>query len=589
MWRYCTLFRPHSRTFVFKMGEIAMQNVIFVGKKINRFNVKSMNKAVQIALFLIHSVCQYTNAQADTKTEERRPNILFAISDDQSFFHTGFAGSPFVNTPGFDRIAREGVYFTHCYAGSPGCAPSRSALITGRHHWQNEQAGQHASSWMKKYVPFIDELEANGYRLGRTGKGVAPFQYARNKNDSLWRRTNAAGIEYSEIRFPENSGLPPADGIATLDYFANFKYFLKNVRQDEPFFFWYGGHEPHRKFEKGSWKKMGKKLSEVKVPKFLPDTEEIRGDLLDYAVEIEWFDQQLVKMLNYLESIHELDNTIVIVTSDNGMAFPRAKANSYEYGAHVPLAIRYPQKFGTGRKIDDLVGFIDFAPTILEVTESTRKKMLPISGKSFLDLLESKKEGIVDASRKYSFTGRERHSSSRYKNWGYPQRAIFSKDYLLIWNMTPERWPAGAPQKYDPKDTTSLMPLYGLDENGLYIPDAAFMDIDDCPTKTYIIENYMNDSIAPYFTLAHAKRPEFELYDIAKDPSCLKNLYGNPGHKQTQDRLTMRLKEELIASKDPRKVGPEREIFDTYKRYSRMRHFPGPQEAFENLLNGMKY
>src|SRR5680860_3788 len=392
-----------------------------------------MKNKIPFAILLILSVCAYATAQTGAENKDRRPNILFAISDDQSFFHTSFAGSSFLNTPGFDRIAGEGVYFTNCYAGSPGCAPSRSALITGRHHWQNEQSGQHASSWMKKYVPFIDELEANGYVTGRTGKGVAPFQYARDENDSLWRRTNAAGIEHSNIKFPENSGRPPADGISDLDYFANFEYFLKNAPKDEPFFFWYGGHEPHRAFEKGSWKKMGKKLSDVKVPDFLPDTEEIRGDLLDYAVEIEWFDRQLVKMLDYLESIGELENTIVIVTSDNGMSFPRAKANSYEYGAHVPLAVRWPEKFGTGRKVDDMVGFIDFAPTILEVTETAPKKMLPMSGKSFLDILESKKEGIVDASRKYSFTGRERHSSSRYKNWGYPQRAIFSADYALIW------------------------------------------------------------------------------------------------------------------------------------------------------------
>ncbi len=127
------------------------------------------------------------------KPTPKKPNILFVISDDQSFGHTSFAGSTFIKTPGFDRIASEGVYFKNCYAGSPGCAPSRSALITGRYPWQNEQSGQHASSWMKKHVPFVDELKANGYSTGRTGKGVSPFQYARNIMDSLWRETDAAG------------------------------------------------------------------------------------------------------------------------------------------------------------------------------------------------------------------------------------------------------------------------------------------------------------------------------------------------------------------------------------------------------------
>lgn len=115
------------------------------------------------------------------------------ISDDQSFYHTSFEGSKFVNTPAFDRIANEGVYFTNAMAGSPGCAPSRSSIITGRHHWQNESSGQHAAPWLKKHVPFVDVLEANGYKTGRTGKGVSPFRYARNENDSLWRKRMQQG------------------------------------------------------------------------------------------------------------------------------------------------------------------------------------------------------------------------------------------------------------------------------------------------------------------------------------------------------------------------------------------------------------
>jgi uncharacterized sulfatase len=540
----------------------------------------NIDKAPFLAYFtiLFLAMFQYGCLDGETTmdTTDNSPNILFVISDDQSYFHTSFAGSKFVNTPGFDRIAKEGVYFTNCYAGSPGCAPSRSALITGRHHWQNEQSGQHASSWMKKHVPFIDELGANGYQLGRTGKGVGPFQYARNENDSLWRRTNAAGIAHSEVKFKEGSEQPPTTGISKLDYFANFKHFMDDVRKEEPFFFWFGGYEPHRVFEKGSWKKMGKKLEDVKVPSFLPDTKEIRGDLLDYAVEIEWFDQQLVKMLDYLEAIGELENTIIIITSDNGMAFPRAKANSYEYGAHVPLAIRYPKKFGTGRVINDMIGFLDFAPTILEVTKTKPKKMLPIRGKSFLGVLELKKYSAENSNRKYSYVGRERHSSSRYANLGYPQRSIFSDNYALIWNLKPERWPAGAPQKYDPNDTTRLLPIYGIDTHGTYISDAAFTDIDDCPTKTFLIENYENDSIAPYFRLAHDKRPEFELYDVTNDPSCLNNLYNDPNFKETAERLWEVLQNELSDSRDTRLVGPEKEVFDTYKRYSRMRSFPKP-------------
>jgi uncharacterized sulfatase len=509
--------------------------------------------------------------------EQIRPNILFAISDDQSFEHTSFIGSKFVKTPAFDRIAREGIYFSNCIAGSPGCAPSRSSIVTGRYHWQNEQSGQHASSWMKKYVPFIDLLNKNGYATGRTGKGVGPFQYARNDQDSLWRKTNAAGIEHSQINIKEETEKQYASGISKRDYFENFKYFMENIRGDKPFFFWYGAHEPHRVYEKDSWKRMGKNLKDVDVPGFLPDDDLIRGDILDYAVEIEWFDLHLQRMLEYLEEIGELENTIVIVTSDNGMPFPRAKANCFEYGVHVPFAVRFPKKFPGGRIVADPVSFVDIAPTLLEITKTSSTRMLPVSGKSFLNILKSKKQGQVDPSRKYSLAGRERHSSSRYRNWGYPQRVIRNQNYIYIWNMKPERWPAGAPQKFDPKNPDVLLPMYGLDKNGKYIQDAAFTDIDDCPSKTFLIENHKKTKIHPYFNLAMEKRSEFELYDIMKDPYCLNNLSGIMDFRNTEQTMKQELMKVLKNTKDPRMVGPDKEIFDSYQRYSRIRTFPEPE------------
>ena len=512
--------------------------------------------------------------------EQSRPNILFAISDDQSFPHTGFAGAEFVNTPAFDRVASEGIYFSSCIAGSPGCAPSRSSIVTGRHHWQNEQSGQHASSWLKKYVPFVDLLDANGYITGRTGKGVGPFRYAQNETDSLWRTTDAAGIAHSNIRYEK--GTPgderTAEGIGTVNYFENFKYFMENVRGNNPFFFWYGAQEPHRAYEQDSWKRTDKKPEDVEVPGFFPDDEIVRGDMLDYAVEIEWFDLHLQRMLEYLEETGELENTIVIVTADNGMPFPRAKANCYEYGIHVPFAVRYPKEYPGGRVVDDLLSFADLAPTILEITGTSTEGMLPVSGKSVLNILKSKKERVVDESKEYVFAGRERHSSSRYLNWGYPQRAIRSHDYLLVWNIKPDRWPAGAPQRIKPGTEDELLPVYGIDENGVHHSDWAFTDIDAAPTKSYIIENMKDDDVHPYFVWAHDKRPEFELFDIKNDPYNLNNLAGSPEFAAVEQELKQALLAELKKSEDPRIVGPDKEVFDSYIRYSPMREFPNPAE-----------
>jgi N-sulfoglucosamine sulfohydrolase len=524
-------------------------------------------------VFLIQPIT--TTAQAEVK----RPNILFAISDDQSFAHTSFLGCEFVNTSAFDRIAREGIYFKNCFAGSPGCAPSRSTIVTGRYHWQNEQSGQHAAPWLKKHVPFIDLLEGNGYRAGRTGKGVSPFQYARNENDSLWRKTDAGGILHSEIIYEK--GTPgderTANKIGPANYFENFKYFMENVRGDKPFFFWYGAKEPHRSYEQDSWKRNGKKLEDVQVPGFFPDHEIVRGDILDYAVEIEWFDLHLQRMLTYLEEIGELENTIVIVTADNGMPFPRAKANSYEYGVHVPFAVRFPKDFPGGRIVEDPMSFADLAPTILELTETSSKGMLPISGKSITHILESENEGVVDKNKAYVYAGRERHSASRYLNWGYPQRVIRSKDFLLIWNLKPERWPAGAPQRLKPGTTDEFFPMFGLDEEGKQQTDWAFTDIDGSPTKSFMIEHHDDEAYQSYFHWAVDIRPEFELFDAQNDPYCLTNLAGDPNYVKIQKEMKKVLLKELKASKDTRIVGPDTEIFDSYLRYSPMREFPDPR------------
>jgi uncharacterized sulfatase len=281
-------------------------------------------------------------------------------------------------------------------------------------------------------------------------------------------------------------------------------------------------------------------------------------------------------MLDYLEEKGELDNTIVIVTADNGMPFPRAKANCYEYGIHVPFAVRYPKEYPGGRIVDDPVSFADLAPTILEITGTGSEGMLPVSGRSFLNLLKSRKQGIIDPDRKYVFAGRERHSCSRYMNMGYPQRAIRSEDHLLIWNMKPDRWPAGAPQRIKPGTDNELLPMYGIDEKGVHHSEWAFTDIDAAPSKSFIIENMNDKATKPYFEWAHAKRPEFEFFNIMSDPSCLNNLAGLPEYEEMEREMKEVLLNELQKSKDPRVTGPDEGIFDTYIRYSPMREFPKP-------------
>jgi uncharacterized sulfatase len=439
---------------------------------------------------------------------------------------------------------------------------------------------------MKKYVPFTDELEMNGYLTGFTGKGVDPFQYARNEQDSLWRKENAAGKAFNRIKFKKDQDDErTAGGIGAVNYAANFRDFMMKRKEGQPFFFWYGATEPHRDYEKDSWKRNNKNPADVEVPGFLPDDPEVRNDMLDYAVEIEWFDLHLTRILHYLDSIGELDNTIVIVTGDNGMPFPRAKANFYEYGIHVPMAISYPEGFPGKRIVEDPVGFADLAPTILEIAGVKPQKMMPITGRSIVNILRSEKSGIVDGAKKYVFAGRERHSSSRWNNLGYPVRAVRSKDYMFVWNMRPDLWPAGDPQALK-TGTNELLPLYGINEKGEHVSEWAFTDVDASPSKSFIIEHFKDPGIKPFFDLSFQKRPEYELYDVKKDPFGLNNLSGKPEFSAIEQELKSALLDELTRTGDPRVVGPVKDIFETYERFSPIREFPRPPEAEKKAIPG---
>ena len=222
--------------------------------------------------------------------ESARPNILIAIADDMSWAHTSIAGCKGVRTPNIDRVAKSGVLFRNGYCGAPGCSPSRAALLTGRHVWMNEEASTHHGLYPAKFVSFPDLLGRAGYHVGFTGKPWSPGDLGPG------RKGNPVGPAFNKHKLT-----PPLSGIKDNDYTANFAEFLKKRQPGAPFCFWYGAVEPHRGYERGSGLKAGKKLEDVVVPGFLPDTPAVRSDFLDYFVEIEWFDRHLGQMLDLLE------------------------------------------------------------------------------------------------------------------------------------------------------------------------------------------------------------------------------------------------------------------------------------------------
>jgi uncharacterized sulfatase len=462
----------------------------------------------------------------------RRPNILFAISDDQSHLHTGAMGDRIVKTPAFDRVAGDGILFRRAYSLSPGCAPSRAGLLTGRFPWQIEEAGTHASLFPKKFEVYPDLLERNGYFIGLTGKGAGPCNF----KDAGWPR-NPAGPGFDQRRAEVRS-----KGVNANDYAANFADFLDARPKDKPFCFWYGCHEPHRGYDKGSGLKSGKRLEDVVVPPFLPDTPEVRSDILDYYLEIEHFDRHLGQMLSQLEKRGELENTLVVVTGDNGMSFPGAKATMYDYGIHLPLAMMWKAQSKGGRVSDDLISFADFAPTFLEAAGAAVPSQMV--GRSLVGLMRSGRSGVIEKSRDRVFSGRERHSHARFDNLGYPARAMRQGDYLYVWNMKPDRWPAGDPEYY--------------------------ADIDGAPTKDWMMAHRGESQVAPLFEHGFGKRPEEQLFNVVKDPGCRDNLAQAAAQATVRKSMRAELEKALTAQRDPRMLG-QGDIWESYARYSPMR------------------
>ena len=473
----------------------------------------------------------------------QKPNVLLVIADDQSYPYASAYGSKTVSTPAFDYVAQKGCLFTHAYVTSPGSSPSRASLLTGLYPWQIEEAGTHASSFSSQYPCYPDVLKENGYFIGYTGKGWGPGNWQISG-----RPYNPAGPEYNDIKLQ-----PPYTGISKIDYSSNFKKFLSERPENAPFCFWFGAHEPHRDFEEGSWRKEGYSLNKAEVPGFLPSEDIIQGDVLDYAVEIEWFDKHLMNCIEELKRIGELDNTLIIVTADNGMSFPRAKANCYDDGIHVPMAICWGNNIKGNQVIEALVSTINIAPTLYDAAQI--KPDHPLSGVSLLPLMQGKKkEYTVDA----VFAGRERHSNARYDNLGYPVRAVRWNHYILIHNFKPTLWPAGDPQAINEQD----------------VLENAYYDIDDCPSKTFLIENGEDENIKRYFEAAVAKRPEFELFDLKNDSYCMKNVAGDKKYAKILVKMQKMLFDKLIETNDSR-IGMNPDIWETYPRLEgKMRQFP---------------
>jgi N-sulfoglucosamine sulfohydrolase len=491
----------------------------------------------QSAAFLAGASAMFSSCSEPGRV---RPNILMVVSDDQSYPHAGAYGSKMVRTPAFDRIATEGVLFTNAFVSAPSCCPARGSILSGQQFYRLHEASMNHTVWPEEEVIiYPDEFARDDYHVGYTGKGWGPGNW-----EVSGRAVSPTGKAYNERKVAS-----APDQVSEIDYAANFEAFLDENSTGAPFCFWAGIIEPHRPFSPEIGQKNGKSLEQMEVPAFLPDTEDVRVDLADYAYEIEWYDQQLGRMLEVLEKRGQLDNTIIVVTADNGMAFPRAKGNLYDYGTRIPLVIRWGDVARGGRVVEDFVSHCDLAPTLLEA--AGLRVPGEMTGISLMYQLESREEGVVDASRDAVVMGIERHlPGSRPDGAGYPSRAIRTRDYLYIRNFAPERNPVG-------------------DHPGISWPEGdpvgGFGDTDGGRSKTEIFRRRTEDP--DRYQLAFGLRPGEELYRISDDPFQMKNLAEDSALAEVKHALASRLVDYLWNTRDPRLVDKGEPFDETMKRF----------------------
>lgn len=464
----------------------------------------------------------------------RLPNIVLIMSDDQSWKHVGINGDSVVKTPYFDLIAKSGVNFTNAYSSAPACAPSRASMLTGLNFWELGTGAIHFSDFPPHIPVFTELIAQNGYEVGYTGKAWGPGN---------WKSTREADPSGTRVQNILYSDVP--EGINSNHYAGNFKSFHQQIDK-APFFFWLGTTEPHRPMAHNKGVASGIDLDAITIPGFLPDSPIVRNDIADYYYEIYWLDKQIGEVYEYLKEKGELENTVFIITSDNGMPFPRAKSNLYDYGTRLPLAISFPGVVKGNRILSDFVNLKDLAPTILELAQTPVPDNM--KGNSLMPLLLSNKKGRVDGKRDYILMGKELHGWCQPEGEINPVRAIRTDKYLYIRNLKPDMWPAGHPN-----------PKYSWDLE-------SFGDVDASPSKSYLLNNKDNPQIKLFYDLAFDKRPVEELYDIIEDPFQLKNLAYRPGFQEVKKNLANRMIAHLQLNGDPRIVGATN-VFDNAPYY----------------------
>lgn len=424
-------------------------------------------------------------------------NVVLFVADDHGTEAFGVYGNPVVKTPRLDELASEAIRFTHAFATTASCSASRSVILTGVHNHRNGQYGHeheyHHFSAFENVRALPVRLADAGYRTARGGK----FHVAPEK----------------VFRFQQVITLPQLEGF---------------IKEDptKPFFVYYGTNEPHRPFNHDAEDRVDPK--DVIVPPWLPDIPAVRAELALYYASVRRVDKAFGAMIDTLKRTGTYDDTLIIYTSDNGAAFPGSKTTVYEPGIRLPLIVRTPGQLRRGVVNEAMVSWVDLTPTILEFAgilvappSTSGEPVRPgrfagespdIQGRSFLSILEQERPaGWDEVYASHTF-----HEITMY----YPMRVVRTRTHKLIWNIA----------------------------HPLPFPFAS--DLFESQTWQGAVARRLA-TFGPRSMQAYVQRPQFELYNLARDPLESTNLAGDAKHSPLLAELKAKIKAFQERTGDP--------------------------------------
>lgn len=406
---------------------------------------------------------------------QERPNILIVITHDTGR-HLGCYGRG-VETPNIDRFAEQGVKFTNAFCTAPQCSPSRGSLITGKMPHTNGLIGlTHRGFRLNPWVKTLPAL------LAQAGYSTHLFGFQHEAPD-------AHSLGYQHVS--EKKGGFSCKRVAPLAI-----DFLTSAPK-EPFFAMVGFSETHRKFPEVDEAPDG-----IAVPPYLPDHPDVSRDVAGLNILVRRVDDAFGAIADKLDKTGLSQRTLVVLTTDHGIAFPGAKATLFDPGVGIMFLARGGGNFSGGKVIDGLVSNMDITPTLLEITGVTVPD--EVEGRSLLPLVS----GTSDEIRDELFLELTFHAAFD------PIRAVRTRRFKYIRNFADMPW--------------YLSP-----------------NVDNSLTKSLLYKEGIFDK----------PRPKEFLFNLESDPLERNNLIGEPDYEETHKKLRAKLNEWMQDTDDPLLAG----------------------------------